>query len=223
MMMARWTRLIALALLALGAAGSALAAPPRPHAAQAGATNWQARVTKTADGGYLMGNPASSVHLVAYLSYTCPHCAEFEAEADAPLRIGMIIPGKGTLEVRPFLRNPIDAVASLPNQNRWLAPMGQLTEAQKSRWESPDFATRTRAVAGDLGLYALMERRGYTRAELDRCLADKDALDRMAHRTKDAADKEFINGTPGFLINGVTLTGTYDWGALKPQLDARLH
>ena len=241
MMMARWTRLIALALLALGAAGSALAAPPRPHAAQAGATNWQARVTKTADGGYLMGNPASSVHLVAYLSYTCPHCAEFEAEADAPLRIGMIIPGKGTLEVRPFLRNPIDAVASLlatcgspakfygntqmllANQNRWLAPMGQLTEAQKSRWESPDFATRTRAVAGDLGLYALMERRGYTRAELDRCLADKDALDRMAHRTKDAADKEFINGTPGFLINGVTLTGTYDWGALKPQLDARLH
>lgn len=238
-MMARLTRLIALAVLALGAITPAMAAPPRPHAAQSG-PNWQATVTKTAEGGYLMGNPASGVHLVAYLSYTCPHCADFEAQADAPLRIGMIMPGKGTIEVRPFLRNPVDLVASmvatcgspakfygntrmlLANQNHWLAPMGQLTEAQKNRWESPDFATRMRAVASDLGLYALMEQRGYTRAELDRCLADKDEADRIAHRTQVAADKEFINGTPGFLINGVTLTGTYTWEALKPQIDARL-
>ena len=238
-MMARWTRWIALAALVPVAAGTALAAPPRPHAAQ-GAPNWQATVTKTAEGGYRMGNPASGLHLVAYLSYTCPHCAEFEAQADAPLRIGMIMPGKGTIEVRPFLRNGIDVVASLlatcgspakfygntqmllKTQGQWLAPMGQLTEAQKGRWESPDFATKMRAIASDLGLYTLMERRGYTRAELDRCLADKAEADRIAQRTNDAAEKEFINGTPGFLINGVTLTGTYTWESLKPQIDARL-
>lgn len=236
MTLAKLTALLAALAMALGA--PALAAPPKHHAAAG--PNWQAVVTKTADQGYQMGNPAAPVHLVAYLSYTCPHCADFEKEADAPLRIGMIIPGKGTLEVRPFLRNGIDVVASLlatcgpagkffgntqvllATQNQWLAPMGKLTEAQKGRWESPDFATKMRAIAGDLGLFAIMERRGYTRAELDRCLADKAQADRIASRTQDAAEKEFINGTPGFLINGVTLAGTYTWESLKPQIDARL-
>lgn len=236
MTLAKLTALLATLALALGA--PALAAPPKPRAAAS--PDWQTVVTRTPDQGYQMGNPAAPVHLVAYLSYTCPHCADFEKEADTQMRIGMIIPGKGTLEVRPFLRNGIDLVASLlatcgpahkffgntqlllATQNQWLAPTGKLTEAQKGRWESPDFATKMRAIAGDLGLYALMERRGYTRVELDRCLADKAQGDRIAVRTQEAAEKEFINGTPGFAIDGVTLTGTYSWEALKPQLEARL-
>ncbi|WP_353228169.1 thioredoxin domain-containing protein [Novosphingobium sp.] len=217
------------------------AAHPTASPAQSAKTpNWNATVTRTPDEGYMLGNPDAPLHLVAYLSYTCPHCADFEAEADAQLRLGMIAPGKGTYEIRPFLRNGLDLAAALlaecgatskffgntqallAGQRTWMAPVGALTEAQKGRWESPDFGTKMRAIASDLHLYDLMERRGYTRAEMDRCLSDKARADRLAKRTAAATEKDFINGTPGFLINGVTLTGTYSWEVLKPQIDARL-
>ena len=211
------------------------ATPPAPHAA-----NWNGTITRTPNGGYLLGNPAAPLQLVAYISYTCPHCADFEAEADAPVRIGMIAPGKGSYEIRPFLRNGLDVVAALlaecgppskffantrlilSTQREWMAPAGSLTEAQKGRWESPDFATKMRAIASDLGLYAIMERRGYDRVELDRCLANKPLADRLAKQTQEASEKDFVQGTPAFLIDGVPLAGTYTWDSLKPQLDARL-
>jgi len=237
--MKRLFRFIVLAL-----AGALVWATPqamaKPVARVEGPANWNGHVIRTANDSYVLGNPDAPLHLVAYISFTCPHCAEFEAQAIAPLGIGMIGPGKGSYEVRPFLRNGLDVVATLlaecgppskffgnaqmllAKQRDWLEPIGKLTEAQKGRWDNPDFATKMHAIASDLGLYGLMEARGYTRPELDRCLADRALADRVAKHTQDASDKEFVNGTPAFLINGVPLAATYTWDALKPQIDARL-
>lgn len=209
--------------------------PAAPHAA-----NWLGTVTRTAQEGYLLGNPAAKVHLVAYISYTCPHCAAFEAQAAGQLALGMIAPGKGSYEIRPYLRSPIDMVVSLlaecgspakffgntqlllATQRDWMSPLGSLTEAQKARWESSDFGSSTRAIASDLGLYTLMARRGYDRVALDRCLTDKAHADRLARHTQDATDKDFVQGTPAFVLNDVPLTGTSTWDMLKPQIEARL-
>jgi len=229
-----------LLLLAACGAFAVPAAMAKPAAPVAHAGNWNAAVTRTPDDGYILGNPGAALHLVAYLSYTCPHCAEFEAESFAQLGIGMIGPGKGSYEVRPFLRNGLDLVAALlaecgppskffgntqlllSSQREWLEPIGKLTDAQKARWDSPDFATKTRAIASDLGLYTLMERRGYGRSELDRCLTNKPLADRLAKHTQDAVEKDNVQGTPAFVLNGVPLTATYTWEALKPQIEARL-
>ena len=59
--------------------------------------------------------------------------------------------------------------------------------------------------------------RGYTPAQLDRCLADKALGDRLANQTKDASERIGVQGTPSFLING-KLQAVYDWPALKPLL-----
>lgn len=230
-------------IFAIVAAWMGLAAPAafaKPVAKPATA-NWLATITRTPQEGYMLGNPAAGVHLVAYISYTCPHCAEFEAKAVDPLIVGMISPGKGTYEIRPFLRNGLDVVASLlaecgpqskffgntqlllATQREWMAPLGSLTDAQKARWDSPDFGTKMRAIAGDLGLYAIMARRGYDRVTLDRCLTDKAHADRLAKHTQDATEHDFIQGTPGFVLNDVPLTGTYTWETLKPQVEARLN
>ena len=219
-------------------------AQPPAHATPrtaAHTANWNATVTRTPDDGYILGNPNARVHLVAYISYTCPHCAAFEQEARAPLAIGMIGPGKGSLEIRPFLRNGLDVVASLlaecgppskfygntqlllARQREWLAPIDKLTDAQKARWDAPGFGEKMRAIASDLGLYALMEQRGYDRTDLDKCLANEALADRIAKHTQQAAEKDGVNGTPGFLIDNVLVADTYNWAALKPQLEARLH
>jgi len=236
-------RLVVAALAAWGAimAGPVLAAPPATHHLAANhAVDWKTVVTRTPNDSYILGNPAAPLKLAAYISYTCPHCAEFEGQAMVPLSIGMIGPNKGNYEVRPFLRNQVDVVAALlaecgppskffgntqlllATQTQWMAPIGSLTDAQKARWESRDFGTQMRAIASDLGLYAIMDRRGYGRADLDRCLTNKALADRLAVETKNAVEKDFVQGTPTFLIDGTPLAGTYTWDALKPQLDARL-
>lgn len=229
-----------LGLLLAALCGTVLLTAASKPAAPTPKLNWNNVVVRTPLDSHLLGNPNAPVKLVEYISYTCPHCAHFEEESDAQLRIGFVATGKGSIEVRSFVRDPIDLTvallthcgpatkffgnhsAFLRHQTTWMAPLASLTEAQKARWSNPDFGARTRAIASDLGLYSLMEARGYDRSDIDRCLGDKALAERLAQHTKDAGDKDFVTGTPSFLLNGVPLSGTYSWAVLKPQIEARL-
>ena len=220
----------------LTAANKPVRVPPPPAAR----INWNNTVVRTPVDSHLLGNPNAPVKLVEYISYTCPHCAHFEQESDVQLRVGFISSGKGSIEVRSYVRDPVDMTvallthcgpatkffgnhsAFLRHQTTWMAPLAHLTDGQKARWSNNDFIARTRAIAADLGLYSLMEARGYDRPQIDRCLADKALAERLAQHTKDATEKDFVNGTPSFLLSGVPLSGTYSWAALKPQIEARL-
>ncbi len=219
---------------------TAAAKPARAPAGSAAKVNWNNVVTRTPLDSHLLGNPDAPVKLVEYISYTCPHCAHFEQESDAQLRIGFVATGKGSIEVRSYVRDGVDLTVSLlahcgppskffgnhstflRHQTTWMAPLASLTDAQKARWSNPDFATRTRTIASDLGLYSLMQARGYDRTAADRCLADKALAERLAKNTKEASEKDFISGTPSFVLDGVPLSGTYSWATLKPQVEARL-
>ena len=75
--------------------------------------NWNTVIARTADSSHVLGNPAGKIKLTEYVSYTCAHCAEFESEADAPLRLTMIARGQGSVEVRNFVRDPIDMTVAL--------------------------------------------------------------------------------------------------------------
>ncbi len=210
----------------------AAAAILSPAAAPPAQQSWNSVVTETPQGGHLVGNPAAAVKLVEYVSYTCPHCAHFEVEADAPLRLTFIAPGKGSIEYRPLLRNKIDlAVSLLANcgpaakfranhamflrrQSSWY---GEVRPEQERRWANPDFGSSMRAVARDLKLYDLMAGRGYGAPELDRCLSDKAAGTKLAEQTEFALEKLKVNATPSFLING-ELQEAHDWAGLRPRL-----
>jgi len=206
------------------------AAPPR-QAAAAG-TNWNAAISQTAQGGYLVGNPNAPVKLIEYVSYTCPHCAHFETEADAPLKLTFIAGGKGSVEYRSLIRNKIDVAVSLlvacgpisrfqanhaaflRSQDKWLqAP----SPGAEQRWSSSDFPTAMRAIASDLKLYEVMQGRGYTRPELDRCLLNRAAADKLAAQTQYAVDKIGVQGTPSFIVNG-QLQDSHSWDGLRPRL-----
>lgn len=213
-----------------GALGLASAAP-------AATPNWLATTTVTADGAHILGNPKAPVRVTAWISYTCPHCAAFERESDAPLRVSYIAPGKASLEIKHFLRDPVDAtVAQLVNcgpaakffgnhsaflrgQAQWIAPLANSTAAQRQRWTSGDNAARRRAIASDFHFYEIMEKRGYSRPELDRCLADEAMARRIVAHTVEA-DKLGFEGTPAFALNGKPLFGTATWLTLEAQMRA---
>ena len=214
--------------------GAALLIAARP-AGHPGAGNM---VMVTADGAHLLGEPAAKIKLTEYISYTCPHCAHFNQESEAVLRMNFVASGKGSVEVRAYIRNPIDMAATLlvdcggaahfvrlhdtllNTQSQWLPKAGELNDTQRQRWESGPLGGRMRAIASDLGLYEIMENNGFSRPQVDHCLNDEAAMKRLAAQT-EAAVKAGVEGTPGFAINGVVLAGTYNWAMLAPQLQAR--
>lgn len=232
----RWRRLPALfaVILAAFAAAASVGA-----GAAANRINWNTAVTLTPAGSHLLGNPQAQVKLAEYVSYTCPHCAQFTVQSDGPLRLAYVSKGKVSVEVRHMVRDPIDLAAGLlancgpkdkffgnhlalmRGQAQWIQPLVSPSPEQRTRWTTGNTLTRLRAISSDFHLYEVLEARGYSRPQLDHCLADEAMAKRLAAQGADA-QKLGITATPSFVINGVALAGTHDWATLEPQIKVRL-
>lgn len=199
--------------------------------------NWNAAVERTAIS-HTIGNPDADVTLVEFVSYTCPHCATFSHEGDAALKLAYIAPGTVRVEIRHIVRDPLDFTAAMMTncgepgkfaanhtammlaQPKWLEVNAKATAGQKARWNGTDWRARTRAIASDHGFYDIMERRGYGRSELDRCLGDETMAQRLVDATRASYEEYQVKGTPSFAVNGALLDRVHDWASLQPELDA---
>lgn len=215
---------------------AALAGSTAPAAAR---TNWTAKVTVAADGSHVLGNPDAKVKVTEYVSYTCPHCSTFQKESEAPMRLAYVMPGKVSVNVRHYLRDPVDLTVAmltncgdpagffkrhnifLYNQEKWFAKMGDMSEAQRKRWTTGEMATRLQAVASDFDFYSTMAGQGYTRSKVNQCLSDMGTAKRLVAQT-EAAQASGIEGTPSFAIDGALLAATHNWQALDMQIKARM-
>ena len=234
--MKKFVAALSLGLLVLGAQSAVSAKPvAKPRAAKSVARAWDQTVTLTADGFPVLGNPAAKVRLVEFISYTCPHCADFNAESHDQLRGDMVRKGNVSVELRPYLRNEIDLLPSLlalcGTKDKFFGNNDALLAAQKvwfkepadpgykARWQAAEGnkIAQRQVVAKDLGLYTLMQTRGYTVPQIDACLADQKQADRLSEQTDAASTKIGVIGTPSFLIND-KLQEVYGW----PELSALL-
>ena len=213
--------LLPLALLAVPAA---LVAAP--------AVNWVSKVVLSPIGGHLMGNPAAPTKLVEYVSYTCSHCAHFVGEASAPLKTQYVKSGKVSVEVRNAVRDKYDLAAALlarcggtarfmgnhealfANQTAW---MEQLEAYDRDATKPTDQTAALKDIGQKTGLYTLMNKRGYTNAQLDACVANPTAMKQILAMTDEAWNKVKISGTPGFVVNGTLVQGS-SWDLLKAAL-----
>jgi protein-disulfide isomerase len=233
-------------LAAIGAVamtGAVLLASHTDVAAQSTTTNtagnWSNRVTQSDMGGHILGNPLAQTRVVEYMSYTCPHCAHFEAEAKGPLRKLFISKGTTNFELRNSVRDPIDLTvallarcggknrffsnhaALLGSQSVWLGKATNASEAVQKSWYEGDFDSRLKKIASDLGLYSQMADLNINKAKVDQCLSDKAAQQAIVAMTKYANETVKIEGTPSFTVNGSLLKGVHDWKLLEQRLSRR--
>lgn len=226
----------AIALLA-GAAVCVAASKPSHNLAPR-QTNWNGQIAVTANGSYQLGNPDAPVKLTEYVSYTCPHCAHYQKESDAVLRLTVIPKGQVSVTVTNLLRNPIDlTVALLTNcgdpkrffvrhnaffvtQDTWLAKAEKITEAQQQRWYQGEMIDRMRAIASDFGFYGVMAGWGIDRAQADACLGNKAVLDKLRDQQAEVT-KLGIDSTPSFTLNGEVLQG-HDWASVSKAISEKL-
>ena len=218
-------------------AGSALAlliaaAPAKP-------TLWSSNISISSVGAHIVGNPKAKVKLVEYFSYTCSHCADFAKLGSAPLKTQYIDKGLVLFEYRNLVRDPVDMTAALlarcgpvgafdgnhqaifAAQPVWLTRVIKASDAQKTSWYQGDTGARARKIAADTGLAALMQKRGYTAAQVNACLDSEVAQAEVTGMTNIGLGADRVRGTPTFFLNGRDVEVTA-WAALKTKLDAAL-
>ena len=225
------------ALAAALAFAAPLAAAPVKH-------DWNRTIVAT-PAGFMIGNPQAKVKLVEYGSFTCPHCRAFQKDGVPVLKAKYIATGKLNFEFRSFVRNGPDYAASLlvacnaaapkqaanvellfANQENWIKPFVDIDDATAARISALPKDKQVAELGKVGGLVDFMAARGLPAAAGQRCLADKAAAERLTNILKSAVETDKIDGTPGFLINGVRQTtdgiggvrGVAAWAELEPLL-----
>ena len=204
---------LAAAFISVTAISAGLFAAPAPN-------KWLSTVTVTANGAHVLGNPAAPKKVVEYLSYTCSHCADFEANESPAFKAQFVSTGKASLEIRNMVLNPVDLTAAvlarcggkgkffgnhkqlLSTQSVWLGKTKNISAATQAKLKAQDFSGFMIGTFDEIGLGPIMQQRGITPAQAKACLADKAAFNAVVGMT-DAGAKLGVRGTPSFLINGV--------------------
>lgn len=199
--------------------------------------NWQSTIERT-DRGHLIGNPKAKTGLIEFISYTCPHCADFAAQGEPALELTLLIPGKITLEVRPVIRNGLDLAVTLLaqcgepagfkdrhqtlmlSQANWLAKAQSAPQAQVAIWARGDKAARMNAATA-LGLTEMLVRRGQSQSQLDACVMDDVAAKKLLENGSADYAEFGVASTPSFALDGKLLNQVHGWKALYPVLSAR--
>jgi protein-disulfide isomerase len=212
-----------------GAAGGAA-----PIAAPAG-TKWSETTSVTPEGGMRMGNPDAPVKLIEFGALTCSHCAEFSETSKGELK-ALVDKGTVSYEFRTFVLNSLDVPASVlakcggpgrffpiaeqmyATQRDWLGKTSEITPADQQALQTMNLLQQTKFIAEKLGLIEFVQQRGISAAKAQACVADAKAIDELMKITNTGVREFKVQGTPTFVINGVTQENTSTWSALKPKL-----
>jgi protein-disulfide isomerase len=199
--------------------------------------DWTQMVTRTPEGGFLMGNPNAKVRLIEFASMTCPHCAEFEETAGEKLANTYVKTGQVSYEFRNYVRDGFDLAASLVarcngekgffpmtrallhDQDNWLGKIQGTPEAQLQPLQNLPPNRQFVEMAKIAGFQQFAAMRGVPEAKSTQCLADQNAVNQLVEMSA-AATTEYpdFKGTPTFIINGKMTEGPATWANLEPQI-----
>jgi protein-disulfide isomerase len=216
--------LLALSVLALPASAATSRKAIARH-------DWTHTFSTSADGGFVVGNPAAKIAIVEYGSLTCPHCRHFAETGYKPLISEYVRTGRASYEFRSYILNAIDVAATLvarcdgpkhffpiaeelyAKQPTWI---GRITEAETDKLNALPHDEMMLGVAKVTGLIRIAASHGVPTAKAEACLKSQPAADGLAKMAQAAADAG-VTGTPTFLINGKQVPA-YDWATLAPLL-----
>jgi protein-disulfide isomerase len=202
-----------------------------PPAGQA----WAETVTRTPEGGYLIGNPNAPIKLLEFAALSCSHCAEFAETSGPELRDDFVASGRVSHELRLFMLNALDMPAALlvtcgapeavPGlsdqfwawQGTMFENLQKADQAQMKAIESQQPPASFASLARLTGMDQFITSRGIAADQAAACLADTGKATELAKQTQDSAAKYQITGTPTFMINGQKVEQNA-WPALKTRL-----
>lgn len=165
------------------------------------------------------GNLESTVTLVEYASFTCPHCANFHAEVYSKIKPEYIDTGKIRFEYHEvyFDRYGLWAamLARCGGEKRYFGITDILFDKQRE-WagvEAPEVVVENlKTIGRSVGLED---------AAMDVCLKDQVMAEALVAHFEESMARDKVEGTPTFFINGV-MHSNMSYDEMKALLDAEL-
>ncbi len=150
----------------------------------------------------VLGNPDAAVEVIEYASFTCPHCASFHANQFKALQANYIDTSKIRFVYREvYFDRPglwASMIARCAGTQEFFFAFSELLYAEQRAWlASGDPA----GIIADLR--RLAKTAGLDDASLDACLSDAAKAEALFNWYQENAERDGINSTPSFLIDGV--------------------
>lgn len=197
------------AMIALAAAATAAMTPVLA----------QETATAAGPGDFSLGSPDAKVKLVEYASFTCPHCANFHANAYGQLKKEYIDTGKVHFTLREvyFDRYGLWAalIARCGGEMKYFGIHDMLYEKQKE-WAGSEDPMQVVENLKTIGRSA-----GLDDAAMDVCLNDTANAEALIKQFQTNFEADGVKGTPTFFING-TMYSNMAYEDMKAILDAEL-
>ena len=166
-----------------------------------------------------MGSPDAPVTLVEYASFTCPHCAAFNAEVMPLIKSNYIDTGKVRLIYREvYFDGPslwASIVARCAGEDRFFGVVDLLFRKQPA-W--------ARAQTGEdvvAGLVSIGKEAGLTEGQVMACLNDEAFRKSLVEQFQKNATADDVRATPSFVMNGKKLSNM-PWPEFQAEIDAAL-
>ena len=167
-----------------------------------------------------MGDPNAPITIIEYASYTCPHCATFHANVFPELKANFIDTGKVHFIFRPvYFDGPglwADMLARCTGDNdKYFGIAGILFERQ-AEW------SRAGSQAGVAqGIVSVGNQAGIDEETVLACLQDNDMAQALVADFQVNAEKDNVQGTPSFVIDGV-MTDNMSYASFAQLLNEKL-
>jgi protein-disulfide isomerase len=151
-----------------------------------------------------LGDPHAKVTVIEYGSASCPHCAHFNNDVFPDFKTRYVDSGRVRYIFREFLTPPVEfaaasfIVARCAGRDKYFSVLDAIFHAQAHIYQTGDAAGGLLKVAKDAGL---------TEAQMDACLADKGALAALNARVDGYMNRDGVQSTPTFFVNGEKLEG----------------
>lgn len=166
-----------------------------------------------------MGNPDADVTVIEYASFTCPHCRRFHETTLKDLKTDYIDTGKINFIYREvyFDRYGLWAglIARCGGPERYFG-MADLIYKGQSEWTAGGDPASIAEGLRRIGRLA-----GLNDEQLNACLQDGDMANALVAVYQENADRDGINSTPSFLINGKKYSNMA-YAEFKEVLDGEL-
>jgi len=156
---------------------------------------------KAAPGDMSLGDPKAPVHVVEYLSLTCPHCAHFHADVFPAFKAKYIDTGRVHFTIRELLTAPPQVAAAgfmlarCDGGKNYFKIVDEVFRSQ-ARWQGGSIKPIFVEIARNNGL---------TDAQFEACITDPKAQEALQARLEYATGTDKVTGTPTFFVNGVQL------------------
>jgi len=149
-----------------------------------------------------MGDPKAKVSVIEYASASCPHCARFNNNVFPEFKKKYVDTGKVHYTFREFLTPPVQVAAAgfllarCAGKDKYFPVLDAIFRSQDEMFAGGD-TSNVRPV-----MLRIARSVGMSEDQFTACITDEKALKALNDRVQTAMDKDGIDSTPTFVING---------------------